>query len=409
MKRKKVILIGPPFSGHLHPLLGIGQGIAAVADVIVLSTPKGVRAAAASGLQGREIMAEHEHTVLAISEPGHAVKNNPLRLYAQLKENVGLMARLQEELEVIFRAEKPDLVIADFVVPVAGITAARLGIPWWTTIRSPCVIETPDGPPAYFNGQTPARTALQRLKHAAMRLATKQFKRLVWLLFRREFRQIGFHGIYRADGSEAVYSPQRILALGVREIEFPCTWPRTVEFVGPMLHTPPFNGPPPVFPDDGRPCVLISIGTHLMHAKVAVCAAIREIAARHPGIVFHFTHGNAAALVAQQEGNYHEYAYISYMDHLPRYDVVVHHAGAGVMNHCLWHGLPAVVHPLDFDQFDNAARLVVAGVALPAKKLADLEPAILRALHDESLKAKCAEMSRTFAAYDDVGAITRLL
>ena len=65
------------------------------------------------------------------------------------------------------------------------------------------MIETLDGPPGYFNGQTPARTTLQRLKHAVMRLATKQFKRLVWLLFRREFQKIGFHGIYRADGVDA--------------------------------------------------------------------------------------------------------------------------------------------------------------------------------------------------------------
>ncbi len=409
MKRKKIILIGPPFSGHLHPLLGIGQGIAAIADVLVLSTPKGARAAVASGLQAREIMAEHEPVILGISEPGRAVKNNPLRLYGQLKQNVGLMGRLHAELDAIFREENPDLVIADFVVPVAGLAATRLGIPWWTTIRSPCVIETADGPPAYFGGQTPARTPLQRLKHAAMRFATKQFKRLVWLLFRREFRAIGFHGIYRKDGSEAVYSPQRILVLGVREIEFPCTWPRAVQFVGPVLHTPPFDGPPPVFPDDGRPCVLISIGTHLVHAKTAVSAAIRGIAARHPGIVFHFTHGNASAPVGTPEGNFHEYAYISYMDHLPRYELVVHHAGAGVMNHCLRYGLPAVVHPLDFDQFDNAARLVAAGVALPAKKLTDLEPAILRAIRDDALKTKCTEMARTVASYDDTGIIADMI
>jgi UDP:flavonoid glycosyltransferase YjiC (YdhE family) len=409
MKRRKILLVGPPFGGHLHPLLGIGVGISAVADVIVLSTPKGVEAARASGLQARAIMAEHEHIVLGISEPGHAVKNNPLRLYGQLKDNVGLMARLQVELETIFLAEKPDLVIADFVVPVAGLTAMRLGIPWWTAIASPCVIETPDGPPAYFNGQFPARTAPQRLKHAAMRLATRQFKRLVWLLFRREFRKIGFHGIYRADGSEAAYSPQRILALGVREIEFGCTWPRAVQFVGPVLHTPPYRGPSPVFPDDGRPCVLISIGTHLLHAKAGVAAAVRRIAARHPGIVFHFTHGDAAAPPGEQEVNFHEYPYISYMDHLPRYAAVVHHAGAGIMNHCLRHGLPAVVHPLDFDQFDNAARLVAAGVALPAKSLGDLEPAILAALGDASLKAKCLEMSRIVSGYDDVESIIGML
>ena len=271
------------------------------------------------------------------------------------------------------------------------------------------MIETPDGPPAYFNGQTPARTRLQRLKHVGMRLATKQFKRLVWLLFRREFQKIGLYHIYRDDRGEAVYSPQRILVLGVREIEFECTWPRALQFVGPALHTPPYQGPSPVFPDDCRPCVLISIGTHLVHAKAAVSAAIREIAAKHNEIVFHFTHGNADALVGRQEGNFHEYAYISYTDHLPRYDAVVHHAGAGIMNHCLRYGLPAVVHPLDFDQFDNAARLVAAGVALQAKKLADLEPAILRALSDEALKAKCAEMSRVVAGYDDVGTIRGMI
>jgi UDP:flavonoid glycosyltransferase YjiC (YdhE family) len=409
MKRKKILLIGPPFSGHLHALLGIGVEISAVADVIVLSTPKGVEAARNSGLSAREIMAEHEHIVLAISEPGHEVKNNPLRLYAQLKGNVGIMASLQAELEAIYQDEKPDLVIVDFVVPVAGLTAMKSGIPWWTTICSPCVIETPDGPPAYFDGQTPARTTLQRLKHAVMRRATKQFKRLVWLLFRREFQKIGFHGIYRADGSEAVYSPLRILALGVREIEFECTWPRALRFVGPVLYTPPYQGPSPVFPDDGKPCVLISIGTNLVHAKAKVAAAIREIAKRHPGIVFHFTHGNATSSLREQEGNFHEYAYVSYLDHLPRYDVVVHHAGTGIMNHCLRHGIPAVVHPLDFDQFDYAARLVAAGVALAANKLADLEPAILRALKDEALKARCAKMSSVVAGYDDLGTIMAML
>ena len=409
MKRKKILLISPPFSGHLHPLLGIGLTISAMADVIVLSTPQGVKAAKASGLAAREIMAEHEQIVIGISEPGHVVKNNPLRLYGQLKANVGLMAKLQKELEAIFLDEKPDLVIVDFVVPVAGLLALRFGIPWWTTLVSPCVIETPDGPPAYFNGQTPACTIPQRLKHIAMRLATRQFKCLVGMLFRREFQEIGLHTIYRDDKSEAVYSPLRILALGVREIEFKCTWPRALKFIGPVLYTPPYQGPLPVFPDDGRRCVLVSIGTHLVHAKAAVCAAIRCIAAKHPEIVFHFSHGNVAAQFGIQKGNFHEYAYISYDEHLPFYDVVVHHAGAGIMNHCLRHGLPAVVHPLDFDQFDHAARLVAAGVAVAAAGLGDLEPAILTALSDKAMKEKYAAMSRVVADYDHAGEIMNLL
>ena len=409
MKRKKILLIGPPFAGHLHPLLGIGQKVSTVADVIVLTTPKGVNAAKAAGLPAHEIMAEHEHIVIGISEPNYAVKNNPLRLYRQLKENVGLMAKLQTELEAIFLAEKPDLVIVDFVVPVAGLLALRLGIPWWTTIPSPCVIETPDGPPAYFNGQTPARTSLQLLKHAAMRMATKRFKHLIWWLFRGDFRDIGFYGIYRDDGGEAVYSQQRILALGVREIEFECTWPRAMRFVGPMLYTPPYEESPPVFPNDEKRCVLISIGTHLGHAKVAMCHTVRDIAARHPEIMFHFSHGNVSAQCAVAEGNFHEYAYIPYADYLPSYDVVVHHAGAGIMNYCLRHGCPSVVHPIDFDQFDNAARLVAAGVAIAAYRLGDLETAILVALNDVILKEKCVVMSRVMAGYHGAEEIVHLL
>lgn len=409
MRRKKILLIGPPFSGHLNPLLGIGKGIASVADVLVLSTPKGVKAAEKANLRAREIMAAHEHVVIGISEPGHTVKNNPLRLYGQLTENVGLMGRLQEELERIYREEKPDLVIADFVVPVAGFTAIRHGIPWWTVTASPSVIETPNGPPAYFNGQRPARTALQRLMHVAMRWTTKGFKHIIWLLFWRVFQRIGFCGIYRSDGSEAVYSPHCILALGAKEIEFDCTWPKAVQFVGPVLYIPPYKGPLPAFRDDGRPCVLISIGTHLMHAKDGMRNAIRSMAVLHPGIVFHFTHGNSVAAFARQEGNFHEYAFVSYLDHLPRYDLVVHHAGSGVMNHCLKHGIPAVVHPLDFDQFDNAARLVAAGVAIAAPKLHDLETAILRALHDEALKARCAAMSRVVSVYNAVETISKML
>lgn len=396
---KKILLVGPPFSGHLHPLLGIARELQAHAAVTLLSTPTGVRAATTAGLAGREILATREPQIWRIAEPDTGVRNHPLKLWRQLQANVALMGEMKCELDAIFREERPDLVIADFVVPVAGLAATALGIPWWTTLPSPCVFETPDGPPAYFGGQTPATTLLQRLRHAAMRRATRGFKRTMGGLFRREFRALGFPGIYRADGSEAVYSPQRILALSIPEIEFPRRYPPHFEFTGPVLYTPPFAGDPPVFSGDGRPQVLISIGTHLPHAKRALADALAAIARRRPEIVFHFTHGKAGAAPCQRTGNFHEYDFISYADHLPRYDLVVHHGGAGVMHHCLRHAVPAVVHPQDYDQFDHAARLVAAGLALPAKRAADLEGAILAALHDAGLKRRCQEMSRIHAGY----------
>lgn len=407
MSRPKVCLIAPPFSGHLHPLLGIGEGLREVADVTVLSTPS---AAAVCELPFHPILPARESEVWAIAEPGKDVKSNPLLLYRQLKANIALLGDLRAELEAFFASHRPDLVIADFTVPVAGLAALDQGIPWWTTLPSPCVFETPDGPPGYFGGLWPATTFSQKVLHAALRKATRLFKLAMGRLFRRELRAIGFPGIYRADGSEAVYSPQRILALGISEIEFPRTYPPHFQFVGPVLHTPQDDTPAPQFFDDGRPHVLVTLGTHLPHAKTGLAGTAREIARRHPEIVLHFTHGRKeAAAEPSQIPNFQEHPHVSYARHLPRYALVVHHAGAGIMNHCLRHGIPAVVIPQDYDQFDNAARLVAHGLALRARKFEDLETVIPQALQDEKLRASCDAIRPVHARQNALEAVTRMV
>ena len=409
MMRKKIMLVGPPFSGHLHPLLGIAKCLQSVAEVLVVSTPGGIKEAKIAGVCGHEILVEQEQQVWEIAEPGENVKKNPFKMWRQVQSNVSLMMTMKNELDAMICFEKPDLIIADFTIPVAGLSAMEHGVPWWTTLPSPCVLETPDGPPAYFGGQIPAQNTRQKMKHALMRMVTRQFKRCVWFLLREKFRLIGLQSIYRDDGSEAIYSPHRILALGVPEIEFQRTYPEHFQFVGPVLYTPPCTNSEPAFQDNAKPHVLVSLGTHLPHQKNALANVVRGIAQRHPDIVFHFTHGKQNAVTLSQSENFHEYSYISYSDHLPRYDLVVHHAGAGVMNHCLQHAKPSVVHPLDYDQFDNAARLVACGLAVLAQSRMELEGAILHALQDITLRKKCVTMSHIYSQIDALGCIKNLV
>lgn len=236
----RIDLIAPPYSGHLHPILAIAQQLTAQHDVCVISTPAARARIEACGLATASVLDAHaDRLLLSIANPPHAVGHNPVRLRRQLHSALGLMAQLGEALQQRWRARRPDLVIVDFTLPSAGLAAQTMGIAWWTSMPSPCVIETTDGPPAYFGGLLPATTPLQRVWHAAARRLTRGFKRTLHLCYRRQMRACGLPAIYRRDRSEAVYSPQCILALGVPSFELAQRWPTAVRFVGPQLCTPP--------------------------------------------------------------------------------------------------------------------------------------------------------------------------
>ncbi|RYD32057.1 MAG: glycosyl transferase [Verrucomicrobiaceae bacterium] len=399
VRKIRICLLSPPYSGHLNPLLGIGRELLPLAEVTVLSTPGAMRAVEAAGLRGYPIIREHEQLVLDIASPGQSVKGNPFLLFHQLKANVSLQTEVLEEVAAAMAELRPDLVIADFTLPVAGVAADRCGVPWWTHLPSPCVFETPDGPPAYFGGLVPAEAPAERVLHFLLRKATRFFKRLMYFLFRGTFREVGLTSVYRQDGSERVYSPECILVSAASEIEFPRTYPPHFQFIGPLLYTPPVEPEPPVFVD-GKKHALVTLGSHLGHRKDEIASAIRSLATGNPEWIFHFTDGNPQAGRCDGEGNFRRYPFISYDLHLPRYDLVIHHGGSGVLHHCLKHGIPAVVMPMDFDQFDNAARLVWAGTAVRVDSLADLPTAFRQAAGNPAMKTECQRFARMLGNYD---------
>jgi UDP:flavonoid glycosyltransferase YjiC (YdhE family) len=387
-----VDLIAPPFSGHLHPLLGIGRRLACDGlRVRVISTESAQARIIASGLEPLCVLAGADDAVHAIAEPPEAVRSNPFRLNAQFRANLALLGRFQEELRAHYRQHAPHLAIVDFTLPLAGFIARELGVPWWTSLPSPCALETPDGPPTYLGGLQPRDDLIGRVRDAAGRLLVRSFKRTVVYWHRETLRALGLPKAYREDGSEAAYSPECILALGLRELEFARRWPPAVRFVGPVRYTPPGLGQMPPFVP-GHRHVLVSLGTHLPQHKDRIAAATRAAAQALPHLEFHFTDGRVRADVRvdahaydnrHAPANFHRLPFIDY-GLLPRYDLVVHHAGAGILNETIAAGLPAIVLPLDYDQFDNAARLQTAGLAMRLRSLADLPRAIEQALASEN-------------------------
>jgi UDP:flavonoid glycosyltransferase YjiC (YdhE family) len=410
MSRRRIDLLSPPFAGHLHPLLAIGRALAADHEVRVFSTASALPRIAAAGLAGEVLLPDADEPLRAIVEPPYAVRGNPLRLHRQFRAALALLSRLHAALRERFLAGPPDLVISDFTLAVVGPAATAAGVPWWTTLPSPCVLETPDGPPSYFGGRPPAQSGWQRFGDACGRHATRAFKRTVHWLYRSRIRPLGLPAVYRTDGSEAIYSPHCILALGRAELEFAQCWPTALQFVGPMLYTPPNDHAPPPF-RARHTTVLVTLGTHLRFLKDSFAQRVAAMARALPQIDFHFTDGDIAGAVTPQAsaGNFQRFAFVDYDRFLHRYQLVVHHGGTGILAHCLRAGLPAVVCPADYDQFDYAARLAYAGLASWCKRPRDLEGTVRGALADEGLRERCRAMQQRMALEDPAQRVRELV
>lgn len=399
-------LAAPPFRGHLHPILGIARRLAAEGyGVRVLTTGRGRVQAAAVGLDAVAFLAGRDGEIDRVIGGSRAAGSNPLALHAQLRANLRLMRQFHAETDALYRRTPPDLLIADFTLPVAGAVAAAHGVPWWTSHPSPCVAEAVNGEgvPAYLGGWSPRDGRLGRWRDRLGHAVVHGFKHSVGVLHRRNLAALGLPRVYRADGTEAVYSPECVLALSWPGLEFPRRWPAAFRLVGPVLYTPPAaEGECPRF-EPGRRHVLVTLGTHLTWLKDRAAAATARMAAALPEVIFHFSDGRPGAgggggTADAGPANFRRFAYVPYDSCLPRYDLVVHHGGAGVMHSCLRLGRPAVVFPVDFDQFDHAARLVRAGVARRLRRLTDLTRVVTAALADGALAARGREFQAMVAA-----------
>jgi UDP:flavonoid glycosyltransferase YjiC (YdhE family) len=222
---------------------------------------------------------------------------------------------------------------------------------------TPCVLETDSGTPAYLGGWTPQPGICGQTRDYCGRKFVRGFKRLVAFLVREQLRDLGFSSFYRADRLEAIYSPERILALGIVPFEFPRNWPAHVSFLGPVTGCPSFPFHEPAFVH-GKKHILITLGTHLWWAKDRVMATLQAVAHAMPDCVFHFTKGSPASTEPHIDGNLHQYSYIPYDTYLGRYDAAIVHGGTGVVYSCLKAAVPMLVWPHDYDQFDHAARVV---------------------------------------------------
>ncbi|HWJ09627.1 MAG TPA: nucleotide disphospho-sugar-binding domain-containing protein [Nocardioides sp.] len=399
---RQVDLVAPPMAGHLHPVLGIAERLAAEPGltVRVISTAAALPAIRASGLTGRALLEGADEVIETVVNPPYRIGSNPRKLFRQFRAAVGLQRDFRAELLDLWARERPDLVIADFTMGAVGTAADEVGLPWWTVHPSPCAIEGRSGPPAYLGGLRPGVRPPGRARDAIGRRWVRGFKRVAPRLAGVRLADVGVERIHRPDGSETIYSADRTFALTPAAIEYERSLPEAVRYVGPVLFTPPVDGPAPELAEDRRH-VLLTAGTHLpWHKQALLDAAVAAVADLPDNVLVHLSLGGCAGELRPEAlpDRVVVHDYVGYQRDLPRFDAVVHHGGTGVLGHTLAAGLPAVVWPVDYDQFDHAVRLVDAGVAVRLRRPAELAHRIRQVLDDPRYRTAARRIAAGIAA-----------
>lgn len=412
--------VAPPFAGHLFPLLALASGLAArgFTRQRVLSTAGARASAERLGLEFVPLLGERDREVFAIANTTQRVAGAPQRMLRQLRQNLALCCDLRTDLAANWRVQRPDVVIADFTLPFAGHLAQELGALWWTTTPSPCALETRTGTPSYLGGWRDHGAWWSRLRDRCGNVVVHHTKRALARLVRPELQRLGIQRIHREDGTEVAYSPERIFALGAREFELPRSdWPPALEFIGPVFTSAPrsVETREPSF-EAGRVHVLVSLGTHLAWAKRGAAELSMRAARALPEWRFHYTLGRAALGedmpgaadcvrdLPEVPSNWQAFDYIPYDDRLAQYDLALMHGGTGIAYACLARGVPMVVWPHDYDQFDHAVRIEALGAG---RRLSPRHVAQdLVAVHaDPSHRARALRMQAVLMGYDPVRAI----
>lgn len=418
-KNLKIDFVAPPFAGHLYPLLEIAGGLRrqGMENLRVLSTDDAAPALSISGLEGVYLLQGQDAAISAIANPPYRVKSNPLRLLQQFSANLSLMQDLKSQLQTLWQACPPDLVIADFTLPVSGILAQEMGLCWWTSTPTVCAIETQTGTPSYLGGLTPGQNLPSQIRDFMGRKLIRGFKTGVEYGFRNELRSLNIPSIYLKNGEERIYSPTKILGLGMQEFEFERDYPAALEFIGPLTASPLFSHTPPRFQQDVRH-VLVSLGTHIPWAKDQAAQFVQQVAAQMPHVHFHFSYGkvgeprchhlnNASGNIS---GNTYYYDYLPYDLYMAHFDAAIIHGGTGVLYSCIKAGVPMLVWPHDYDQFDHAARIVHQGIGLRFK--ADLNHTV-QSLHqlfsDQQIARQMTHFQKCLNQYDPTMAVLNLV
>lgn len=381
-----------PVPGRLYPLVATLQELARRGHRIVVRSG----AAEVGLLRSIGISADLLAPELARFEPQDWRAHTRFGALMRALNQFGERARPQAaDLRQVIGAEQPDAVILDETSWGAAAAAERSGLPWAFSVSTPVPIRSRDAPP-FGLGLAPRHDAIGRVRdRLAGQLTVGTLGRIIAKYANPIRAELGLASLRTLE--QFYLAASALLACTAEPFEYPRRdWPAKVHLVGPGLWEPPVN-PPAWLGELRQPLVLVTCSTAFQNDIRLAEAACAALAGEPFDVVL--TTGDVDAFGIQVPANVRIERFVPHSPVLDRAACTVCHAGMGITQKSLAHGVPVVAVPFGRDQPEVARRVQVAGagVWLPARKLnpGRLRAAVHRAI---GLRPGAQRIAAAFAA-----------
>jgi MGT family glycosyltransferase len=391
--------------GNVPPVLGVARRLAARGhDVRVLTEPclrMAVEEAGARFVPFTRHFAREERTADLIGDSAARSPIGALRL--SLERLVFGPARIvAEETRRAMEGGRPDVVVADALMPGALVAAEAARVPRVVLFHMPEYLPGP-GRPAAGPGFLPRADLLGRLRDGVMTRLLLRVLAAYLPAFNDARRAFALAPLGTAREMVAQYHAADLRLIQTSEaFDFPITPPPpNVRYVGPVLDDPDWVGEwrSPWPESDRRPLVVASLSSTFQDQR----GVLRRIAEALGTLEVRGLVTLGPAMAGERLDVPENVVAVASAPHarvFPHAAAVVTHAGHGTVMRALAHGLPLLCLPMGRDQDDNAARVVARGAGLrlkPSASPARIADALRRILGEPGFRNEAERLGRIIA------------
>jgi MGT family glycosyltransferase len=380
----KYVFVVPPLYGHINPTLSLGNVLLKQGNEVAwIGVDADSRMKNMLPEGGILLPIEHDYDEQTIRELRKEQVNAPVQGIESLKilYEVDLIPLNQFMLEGIMHhltEYRPDVVIYDCQLFAGAVAAAKLGIPYVTSVTAPASIKAFDALPKLHEWENNQIIGFQKRN--------------------------GISGEMRLENSASlvlVYTSK--LLFGKKEL------PPVYQFVGPIIKDRPtgydFDWKHFETMTD-RPCILVSIGTTFEdEEKLPFFQKVIEA----------FKDENVSVIMLSEPGLYKEIPAnfiirkrIPQLQILPYLNLVICHGGQNTVAETLSCGIPLIVLPIAYDQSQVASDVVQAGAGVRLKfsrfKPEDLKKTVHEILNNKEYKQNAEAIQ---ASFKEAGGVDR--